>query len=131
MTDLLVPGDAKKRINEIAEVTHPQSLLLVLIVLLFQELTRGTSSSRGESIIELRRLCGHHRIVPTSYRLAGVKKEGDWPQHISNVIGIWKGRWNGEAVALKILRWPREDPEIQRARSVSTSRGPACRCSDG
>jgi len=84
-------------------------------------------------MIELRKLCGKHRTVPTSYRLEGVKKEGEYAQHISKATEVWKGRYKGEVVALKILRLPRDDPYIQRAKSVSGScdlRRVACRHSD-
>ena len=71
-----------------------------------------------------------------SYKLEGVEKEGDNAQHISKAktTEIWKGRYKDEVVALKVLRVPRDDPHIQRAKSVS---GPCdlqrvtCRRSDG
>ena len=96
----------------------------------------GRVTSKGKSIIELRRLCGKHLTVPGSYRLEGVVKEGDRAQHISQIIDIWKGRYNDEVVALKVLRVPREDPQVGKIKSVSTP----CdtlggrvvrRCSDG
>ena len=64
-------------------------------------------------------LCGRHCIVPTSYKLKGVVKEGDRAQRISQVTEIWKGRYNDEVVALKVLRVPRDDPHVQRTKSVS------------
>jgi len=39
------------------------------------------------------------------------------------VTEIWKGRYNGDVVALKVLRVPRDDPQMQGIKSVSTSRG--------
>ena len=101
--------------------------------LLFQELARGVSESMGQSVIELRKLCGKHRTVPTAYKLDGVEKEGEYPQHISKATEIWKGRYEGKAVALKILRLPRDDPYIQRVKTVSglcDLRKVACRRSD-
>jgi len=92
-----------------------------MIITLFQELTRGVSKSKGKSIIELRKLCGKHRTVPTAYKLDGVEKEGECAQHNSKTQ-IWKGRYKGDVVALKILRLPQEDPSIQRIESVSKSR---------
>lgn len=35
---------------------------------------------------------------------------------------IWKGRYNDEAVALKVLRVPQDDPHEQKTKSVSMSR---------
>lgn len=46
-------------------------------------------------------------------------KEGECAQRISQVTEIWKGEYNDEVVALKILRVPREDPRAQKAKSVS------------
>lgn len=88
----------------------------------FQELERENVKLKGKTVIELRRLCGHHRTVPNSYKLEGVVKEGTCAQRISQVTEIWKGRYNGEVVALKVLRVPRDDPHVQRTKSVSTSR---------
>ena len=51
-------------------------------------------------------------------------KEGDCAQRISQVTEIWKGRYKDEVVALKVLRVPRDDPQVQRTKSVSISRGP-------
>ncbi|KAF9651086.1 kinase-like protein [Thelephora ganbajun] len=92
--------DAVKRIDEIAE-----------------ELANGTSKSKWETTIELRRLCGHHFTFPASYKLVGVVKEGDCAQHNSRVAEIWKGRYDGEVVALKVLRVPRDEPGIRGAES--------------
>jgi len=68
-------------------------------------------------MIELRKLCGKHRTIPTSYKLEGVNKEGEYAQRISKATEIWKGRYKDEVVALKILRLPRDDPYIQRVKS--------------
>jgi len=48
-------------------------------------------------------------------------KEGDYAQRISPVTEIWKGKYNDEVVALKILKVPRDDPHAQRTKSVSIS----------
>ena len=113
-----------------------RSRLPILIILPLQELARGIAKSKGPSIIKLRKLCGKHRTVPISYKLEGVEKEGDHPQNISKAktTEIWKGRYKGGEVALKVLKVPRDDPQIQRAKSVSGScdlRRVACRRSDG
>jgi len=75
----------------------------------------------GQSIIELRKLCGKHRTVPASYELEGVKKEGDRAQRVSKATEIWTGRYDDKMVAVKVLRVSQEDPSIQRAKSVSVS----------
>lgn len=72
----------------------------------------------GKDIIELRKLCDRHRTVPTAYKLEGVEKEGDCAYSRSDVTEIWKGRYRGEFVALKILRVSQDNPEIPRAKSV-------------
>lgn len=35
---------------------------------------------------------------------------------------IWKGRYKGEEVALKVLRVSRDNPHVMKAKSVSISR---------
>ena len=49
-------------------------------------------------------------------------KEGSLAQHNSPVIEIWKGRYKGEEVALKVLRVDRGRADIPRIRGVSVSR---------
>jgi len=100
---------------------------------LFQELARGKLESKGKSVIELRRLCGKHRTVPKSYILEGAEREGECAQHKSKTADIWKGRYKGEVVALKILRVPQDGPYAQKTESVSRScnlRRVTCRRSD-
>lgn len=48
--------------------------------------------------------------------------EGAYPQRASRVSEIWKGKYQGEEVALKVLRVLRGDPDIHRMTSVSASR---------
>jgi len=90
-------------------------------MLLPQELARGVSKSKGKNLIELRKLCGKYQTIPVSYQLEGVEKEGECAQRISTATEIWKGRYMGEVVALKIPRVPRDSPYRQRTKSVSGS----------
>lgn len=118
--------EAKKRVDEIAEVTQiaiSRSHLPILIVPSFQVLACRASISKGDDVIELRRLCGKHRIVPKSYILEGTEREGRLPQCLSQVTEVWKGVWNDKVVALKVLRPPRDDHDFQRTKSVSTISG--------
>jgi len=78
----------------------------------------------GKYIIKLRRLCGHHRTIPTPYTLEDVTKEGDHPQYVSNVAEIWKGRYKDKVVALKILKVSHQDPQILGFKRVSTPDDP-------
>lgn len=48
-------------------------------------------------------------------------KEGDYPQSTSKAAEIWKGMYNGEVVALKVLRVPQGDPQAQTIQSVRVS----------
>lgn len=48
-------------------------------------------------------------------------KEEDRAQRISQVTEIWKGKYNDEVVALKVLRVPRDSPQVRRTKSVSIS----------
>ena len=90
-------------------------------MLLSQELARNPTS-KGKLIIELRRLCGRHHTVPKLYKLEGITKEEERAQFNSQIAEIWKGRHNGEVVALKVLRAPRED--LLRTKTVSVLRSP-------
>jgi len=72
-----------------------------------------------EHTAELRRLCDHHHTIPTSYKLEGVGREGGHPQHTSQVIEIWKGRYKDKVVALKILKVSRQDPHLLAFARVS------------
>ena len=53
-------------------------------------------------------------------------KEGEIPEyrHRSGVTEIWKGRHNGDIVALKVLRVARDCPQMQKIKTVSMLRGP-------
>ena len=62
--------------------------------------------------------------VPTLYQLEGVTKEGDHPQSIFQDTEIWKGRYGGEAVVLKVLRGPRDDFRAEKPNIVSTLSDP-------
>ena len=103
------------------QLAIPRSHLPTLTIPTFQVLARGISESVEVDVIELRRLCGKHRIVPKSYKLEGVEREGRHPQHLSQVTEIWKGAWDGKVVALKVLRVPQDNPGLQGTKSVSMS----------
>ena len=49
-------------------------------------------------------------------------KLGDDAHHASQVIDLWKGMYNDEVVALKILRVPQDGPQVPRVKSVSMFR---------
>ena len=75
-----------------------------------------------EDITGLLHLCVRWHTVPTSYELRGVVRLGDGAQCASRVTEIWKGMYNGEVVALKILKLSGDNPEIELAKRVSTPR---------
>ena len=61
-------------------------------------------------------------------------REGNHSQRISQVIEIWKGRYGGEAVALKVIKVSRRDPHILAFKRVSMPRYPrevVCYYTDG
>ena len=47
-------------------------------------------------------MCSQQRTIPTSYKLEGVVREGDYSQGTSQMVEIWKGRYKDEVVALKV-----------------------------
>ena len=77
-----------------------------------------------KGVIELRTLCGYYCTVPTLYQLKCVTKEGYYPQSTSQEAEVWKGRYNGEVVALKVLRGPRGDSRLRNTKTVSMSDDP-------
>ena len=46
-------------------------------------------------------------------------REEDHSEHISQAIEIWKGRYKGEVVALKVLKVSHQGPHILGFKSVS------------
>jgi len=61
--------------------------------------------------------------VLVSY-LEGVVREGDHSQCVSKVIEIWKGRYEGEVVALRVLKVSRQYPYTLEFKRVSMPRDP-------
>ena len=107
----------------------------VLIILLPQELTHENLWPALERTRKLRQLCVDFHTIPTSYKLEGVTREGD-PQRVSQGITVWKGRYKGEAVTLKVFEVSRQDPHIAPFKRVSTLCDPLKRrnvrcCPDG
>lgn len=64
-----------------------------------------------------------------SYELGGVVKKGAKAQQVSRVTEVWEGMYDGQVVALKVLRLSQDDPDIHMAQEVS-GRGFDCRCAD-
>jgi hypothetical protein len=81
------------------------------------------SKGKGKKIIELRKLCGDHRTVPSAYKLKEVIKTGTHSQVTSQVAEVWKGKYKDGQVALKIFRIPPNDPKFQRIKKVCLFRG--------
>jgi len=48
-------------------------------------------------------------------------KEGDHPQSTSQGTEIWKGGYNGEVVAITVLREPEGDSHVRNTKRVSVS----------
>jgi len=74
-------------------------------------------------------------MASVSHNLEGVVKEGDHSQPgVSQVIEIWKGRYKGEAVVLKVLKVSPQDPHLPAFKHVSVPRDPrwrvSCSCPD-
>ncbi|KAF9785448.1 kinase-like domain-containing protein [Thelephora terrestris] len=66
---------------------------------------------KGDRYIELLRLCTLWHTVPTSYELGDVMRQGDSALQVSGVTEIWEGLYDGEVVALKVLRLPQNNDE--------------------
>ena len=79
---------------------------------------------RVTDITELRAWCHIYGTVPTSYRLEGVVRKGRHSRRISPTVEIWEGRYNGEAVALKVVRRSRSDSLVLGTKSVSVPHNP-------
>ena len=80
---------------------------------------------KGQLCDELLGLCRSWRVVPASYELRGVMRQGGRAQHVSLATEVWKGIYGGEEVALKVIelsggmRWPRNNSLIMAAQKVS------------
>ena len=70
---------------------------------------------------ELLASCCRYGTVPTSYKLKGVVRVGEHSQRISQAIEIWKGRYKGKVVMLKVFRGTRTDDHAREVESVSMS----------
>ena len=88
----------------------------------FKELA-GRHESRDAGIVELLELCGHWRMIPTSYQLEGVVKRWgyEYAQYTSKKAEVWHSKYREKEVALKILKVDRDDPQAQAVESVSMS----------
>ena len=102
---------------------------LLALMFLFKDLAYIREESKWESVNKLRKLCGRFRTIPTSYKLRGVKKQGDYPERVSRVTEIWKGVYRDEVVVLKVLMVPKDDPDMQETESVRVPRGVRFTCS--
>lgn len=106
-------------VDEMAEV-----VLLVIFPsssnVLSQNLTRNNLRPGVARTAHLRDLCGLYGTVPTSYKLEGIVKEGNTPQCTSEVTEVWKGRYNGKLVAIKVIVAPQDDHRRQSLKSVSS-----------
>ncbi|KAF9785469.1 kinase-like domain-containing protein [Thelephora terrestris] len=69
-----------------------------------KELANRKEGPKGDSFIELSQLCTLWHTVPTTYELGGVVKQGDCALHAGGMTEIRKGVYDGEVVALKVLR---------------------------
>jgi len=74
-----------------------------------------------EGAVELWTWCCRYDTIPTSHKLKGVVREGEYSQRISQVVEIWKGRYKDKVVALKVLRGPKDDDGGRETKSVSTA----------
>lgn len=50
------------------------------------------------------RICGHHRLLPASYKLTSGLRKGDRPIGNGGFAEVWKGSYNGRQVAIKVLK---------------------------
>ena len=83
-----------------------------------QKLANSKEGPKGKRYNELLELCTRWNAVPALYELEGVVRQGDQAKRVSQMTEIWKGTYDGEVVALKVLRLSRDDPDIQVAQKV-------------
>ena len=71
----------------------------------------------------LRRLSGRFRRLPRSYLIEeGLSKEGDIPFSTRGFTTLWKGRWDDNRVAIKMLRLGPDDDK-EKITAVSRKMG--------
>lgn len=67
---------------------------------------------KGELYEELVQLCSYWHTVPARYEPEGVVKQGNYAQHTSGLTAIWKGVYDDEVVALKVLSLPEDGGNV-------------------
>ncbi|KAF9785465.1 kinase-like domain-containing protein [Thelephora terrestris] len=91
------------------------------------ELSRGLANEKegpkGKHYIELSQLCTLWHTVPASYGLGGVVMQGDRAQRVSGMTEIWEGTYDGETVALKVLRLPPNKSEADARKDLCLPTG--------
>ena len=73
-----------------------------------------TKREQRKSFVLLKRMCRAHSRLPSSYVIEdGIVTEGSRACAFGGVADVWKGRYDGRLVAIKVLRirWSQGDGE--------------------
>lgn len=73
---------------------------------------------KSKTLSHLRKVCGSYGIVPTSYVLTGVMRDGPVPQKASIFAETWKGVYGKRRVAIKILKIPEGHKDHDKIKAV-------------
>jgi len=73
---------------------------------------------KSKTLSHLRKVCGSYGVVPTSYALTGVTRDGTVPQKASISTEIWKGTYETKPVAIKILKIPEGRKDYDKIKTV-------------
>lgn len=121
---LLLPSDAQKVIDRLDMVresaTPPIYYLMSYTQALDIAAIDGNKRLRRKCLTYLYRICGHHRLLPSAYRLTATLQKGETPVGSGGFAEVWKGFYNGRQVAIKILRvYETSDiEEVGKVRSI-------------
>ena len=106
---ILSPADAQKVINKLDKV-RKVSLPMHRLLMSFTQALDIPAIVANERFWRrcLRYLCrisGRHRLLPVAYKLTPTKlRMGNKPIGSGGFAEVWKGSYNGQQVAIKILK---------------------------
>lgn len=113
--------DAKKVINKLDKVrkaSPPIQSLLMSVTQALDVATIAQNKNLWKGCLKfLCRICGHHNLLPRSYKLTFALQKGDKPVGSGGFAEIWRGFYNGQRVAVKVLRVYEAD-NIEEIRKV-------------